>query len=279
MAGPRSLDYHASLPPGAAMALGRVVGLEVVKLTATRGAIPSTVTPLWNDTNQLFYTPRTSAATLTISSSSGLDSSAGVGARTLLVEGLDASFEVISEQVTMNGQTGVTLSNSYIAVNRITILTAGTREVNQGTIYAGSGTVTAGVPAVIDQVLGLVNNGGAGDHAGVADSRMSSTVFTVPANHTFLINSFIYGVPLNSGQSHLSGIVDFDVENTLRKTVHIHEGWSRGPHDGPAFVAPIRIPEKHAFMGFAAQNVGGGNIAVYAALDGVLLDDTFNFGS
>jgi hypothetical protein len=51
------------------------------------------------------------ALQMTVSSSSASDTSAGTGARTVLITGLNANYAVISESVTMNGQTAVTTTN------------------------------------------------------------------------------------------------------------------------------------------------------------------------
>ena len=88
-------------------------------------------------------------ATVTVSSTSANDTSAGTGARTLLLSGLDASGDTQSETITMNGQTAVTSANTYKWIQSMVVLTAGTTGSNEGDLYAGTGTVTAGKPAVL----------------------------------------------------------------------------------------------------------------------------------
>jgi len=93
------------------------------------------------------YSYLSSASILKVSSSSTADDSAGTGARTVQLYGLDANYNEINETVTLDGQTAVNTTNSFLRINRMVVRSAGTGEKNAGVIYAGAGTVTAGVPA------------------------------------------------------------------------------------------------------------------------------------
>jgi len=88
-----------------------------------------------------------SSTQLTLSSDHADDTSAGTGAQTAKISGLDDEFNEISEEITLNGQTGVTTVNSYYRVNSVYCMTAGSNGSNKGNVYAGEGTITAGVPA------------------------------------------------------------------------------------------------------------------------------------
>ena len=57
--------------------------------------------------------------------SSGIDTSAGNGARTIFIDGLDGSFNPQSEIVTLNAGTQAT-ANSYTRINRAYVLSTGT---------------------------------------------------------------------------------------------------------------------------------------------------------
>jgi hypothetical protein len=123
------------------------------------------------------YTFPSSASVLKISSSSADDASpSGTGARTVQIQGLNASYEPVVETVTLNGQTAVNTTNSYIRVNKMIVLTAGTGGTSVGTIYAGTGTVNAGVPAVVVNQTGILAN------------ETESGFYTVPAGYTAFIN-------------------------------------------------------------------------------------------
>lgn len=74
------------------------------------------------------------AAATTIESASANDAAAGTGARTCKVSGLDANFNEISETVTMNGTTPVSLTREYYRINSVVVLTVGSGLVNAGKI-------------------------------------------------------------------------------------------------------------------------------------------------
>lgn len=130
---------------------GNVAGVEAWGMYATSGSIltsSKTISshPTANvDQSSIFATP----ATVKVSSTSANDTSGGTGLRTLTLIGLDSSGVEQSETITMNGQTAVNSVNEYKAINGATFLTYGSNNGKVGTIYVGTGTVTAGVPATL----------------------------------------------------------------------------------------------------------------------------------
>ena len=79
------------------------------------------------------------AGTVTLVSASTDDTSAGTGARTVEVQGLDENYLPLTETFTMNGTTNVVGSSSFLRVFRMRVLTAGTGEINAGNITASIG--------------------------------------------------------------------------------------------------------------------------------------------
>ena len=120
------------------------------------------------------YSYLTAATVLKVSSSSTDDTSAGTGARTVQLYGLDGDYNEINELVTLNGQTPVNTTQSFLRINRMVVRSAGSGGANAGVIYAGTGTVTTGVPA---NVYASIN--------GVAGSNQTlMALWTVPAGYT-----------------------------------------------------------------------------------------------
>ena len=119
------------------------------------------------------YSYLTSASVLKVSSSSTDDASAGTGARTVQLFGLDGDYNEISEVVTLNGQTAVNTTQSYLRINRMIVRSAGSGGANAGIIYAGTGTVTTGVPA---NIYATVNGDGT--------NQTLMALWTVPAGYT-----------------------------------------------------------------------------------------------
>ena len=131
---------------------------------------------IWNGGGTLYGYP-TAATILKISSSDANDTSAGTGARTILINGLDANYAETSETVILNGQTAVNTVNSYLRFHYMEVSTAGTGATAAGTIYAGTGTVTAGVPGT---VYGQIT---------IGYNTSTSAMWTVPAGYTAYMTS------------------------------------------------------------------------------------------
>ena len=147
-------------------------------------SVGNSVETIWLEGGLYAYPP--SATTMTVSSSDANDTSAGTGARTIQISGLDGDYNEISETIILNGQTPVTTSNSYLRVNRALVLTAGSGGVNAGIIYVGTGTVTSGVPA---NKYTTINGDGT--------NQTLQAFWTVPAGYT----AYIYQTNISTGTS------------------------------------------------------------------------------
>jgi hypothetical protein len=123
---------------------------------------------------------------MTVSSSDANDTSAGTGARTIEISGLDGDYNEISETIILNGQTPVTTTNSFLRVNRGIVLTAGSGGVNAGIIYVGTGTVTSGVPV---NKYTTINGDGT--------NQTLQAFWTVPAGYT----AYIYQSNFSTGRT------------------------------------------------------------------------------
>lgn len=117
------------------VSLGRIPGVRGETRSGFNDTITTTPEDIWTPGGVLVYP--TVADKLDISSDSALDTdAAGTGARTLLVEGLDANFDEISEIIALDGVNVVLTNNTYLRVHDLTVVTAGSDGSNQGTIDA-----------------------------------------------------------------------------------------------------------------------------------------------
>ena len=107
------------------------------------------------------------------------DNVAGSGALTVQVQGLDASGDAQTNNVTMTGTTAVNTANTFSAVHQLMVLTTGGTNSNTGTIYCGTGTFTAGVPAV--RMLSME----------IGHNSSRSAYYVVPLAKTLVIRQFI----------------------------------------------------------------------------------------
>lgn len=118
------------------LAASRLHGASHINKFGYNTAIGSTYEPITDlGTNNL---PST-ATVVSIESASASDTSAGTGARTVSIQGLDENYIAITETVTMNGTSAVTTTNSFIRVFRMRVESAGSDEVNDGDITASIG--------------------------------------------------------------------------------------------------------------------------------------------
>ena len=140
-----------------------------------------------------------SAAQLEVTSSDADDTSAGAGARTVTIQGLDANYAAIEETVDMNGQTadaGSTTTASFLRVNRMFVATVGASETNEGTIYASTGTQTGGVPDVATTIRATIGPGA---------GQTLQCIYTVPASKTM----YLYQIWASSAATTASAQIDF----------------------------------------------------------------------
>jgi hypothetical protein len=100
------------------------------------------------------------------------DASAGTGARTIEITGLDENYNVISEIVPLNGTTDVLTSNAYL---RVTLMEQKTGDA--GALNIGDITATASTAATVQAKINI----------GIGISKNSQ--LTVPAGKKFLILS------------------------------------------------------------------------------------------
>lgn len=155
---------------------------EIYKFGAN-ATVGNTLETIWEEGG--LYAYPASASTMTVSSSDTNDTSAGTGARTVLISGLNGDYVETSETIILNGQTAVTTTNSYIRMNRAVVLTAGSGAGNAGVIYVGTGTVTAGVPANKFTTITIGAN------------QTLQAFWTVPTGYT----AYIYQTNISTGNS------------------------------------------------------------------------------
>lgn len=155
------------------------------------GTIGTSFTTLWDEaTAYTFLAANMSSPT--ISSASANDTAAGTGARTVQIWGVDVDNVSQTEVLTLNGQTGVALVNSYKTINLMRVLTAGSGGVNAGIVYVGTGALTSGKPAVVHGLIKASRN------------QSTSAIYCVPDNaHLFIGHIQAHGRSTTAGGHEL----------------------------------------------------------------------------
>lgn len=170
------------------------------------------------------------ALQMTVSSTSANDTSAGTGAQTIVVQGLDANYNEVTETVTLNGQTAVTMTASLLRVNYAFVATAGSGNSAAGDIYIGTGVVTAGVPATTYNIIKFDYN----------DTTTGS--YTVPAGYTAYVSQGLFSSGQASGSTQVQGRLVVRGTNNIRRTAALTT-----LNNGVAnyvFEYPLAVPEK-----------------------------------
>jgi hypothetical protein len=206
-------------------------------INATVGTSNETV---WIGSNT--YTFPAAASVLKVSSSSASDAAAGTGARTVQIQGLNAAYEAVVETVILNGQTEVNTTNSYLRVNKMTVLTAGSGGTSVGNIYAGTGTVTDGVPAVVVNQTGILSN------------ESESAFYTVPAGFTAYITRWTMSSGNGTANTHTRFTLRVRPQGGVFGTKALYNLPGSGIYECEA-AFPLPIPEKADLDVLAATSV------------------------
>ena len=169
------------------VARGQITGHTAVSIFGYQATVSNVAIPIWE--NATAYTFATSATALSIASSSATD----VSPAAVTINGLDANFNPISENVVLTGTAVATTIGSYLRVNSM-IMTgvASGQTSNAGVITAKQGS----------NILGQINTG---------IGKSQSTVYTVPNGYSFYLSL----AEVNTSNSYTSAnIVTYKVQAT-----------------------------------------------------------------
>jgi hypothetical protein len=131
--------------------------------TAASAGIFRTV---WENMATADYVFPTSATTMTLTGGSG-------DTATITIVGLDASYNILTENLVLNGATGVTTTKSYFRINSMFVASGSTTNPSNTVTLSNGGVIYA-------QINTAVFNGTTGS---IGTSQMA--VYTVPAGNTF----------------------------------------------------------------------------------------------
>lgn len=197
------------------------------------------------------WTPMAAASTLAVSSSSANDTSAGTGARTIQLMGLDADYNEIEEIVTLNGQTPVVTTALFLRINRAYIVTAGSGEENAGDLYIADDSTahTAGVPITASAIQAKI---------GVGEGQTLIARYTIPAGFT----AYVSDVYMSSGNAKIVDIrlLRWDHANLVKRI--FYEGRSVDVQLTHEFKPYMKILEKETILAKAKVTATTGIISI-----------------
>lgn len=230
-------------------ALGLIAGVIPESMQGYNLSVGTTYEPLTAASGATYPIVNT-AITLTVSSGAITDVyGTGTGAWTVYIEGLTTGFAEVTETVNLNGRTGVPTAHTYLAVNRVTVVAAGTDLSNNGAIYVGFGVILMGVPASTLCAIAIGEN------------TSQNCVYTVAAGKTWEVTLF-------SVSANAAGFVQLRTRTNLGlvysdNTLPISAGVSMLP----ATVSKV-VPEKTTVQLWCRAATG--TMAIGAVLQGLL---------
>jgi hypothetical protein len=236
------------------VARGQIDAHKALFKFGINGDVGTSVETVWAQGGTYVYPA--AATVMKISSSSADDASAGTGARSIAIFGLDANYNEISESVLLDGQTAVNTGNSYLRISRMYVTTAGSGATAAGTIYAGTGSVTSGVPATVYGVIALNAN----------QTQMS--FWTVPAGYTL----YLTGLFCTSANSTANASTNFQLIQRPLGGVFRQQSSSRTPGNGNFILdlhTPLAFTEKTDLEIRAIASAGASNVS--AEFEGIYI--------
>lgn len=222
------------------VARGFIEGHRTVTVFGYNGDVDTSEVTVWPLSS--IITHPAAALQMKVSSTSANDTSAGTGARTVVIQGLDANYVEISETVTLNGQTEVLTAQSFFRINYAYVATAGSTNSAAGDIYFGTGTVTAGVPATVYNIIKYDFNNTVTGH------------YTIPAGYSGYLSQGLFSAGQASGSTQVRGRLLTTGLDRIRRTAAVTTV-NNGVADY-VFEYPLRIPEK---TDIEATGIGSAN--------------------
>jgi len=236
------------------VARGQIQGHKTLFKFGNNEDINGSLETIWSYGGLYVYP--TSAIQMKVSSTSANDTSDGTGARTIVVSGLNATYDEVSETVVLNGQTAVLTTTTFIRVFRSFVVTAGTGATAAGTIYIGTGTVTVGVPATVYAQIVLGEN------------QTLMAIWTVPAGYTLYISRGTFSAASNNAAQYiLSKFMIRPFNGVFRNVADVTVNSSVVSYD---FEVPLAIPEKSDIEARGIA-LAGTNFYTTASFEGIYI--------
>jgi hypothetical protein len=158
---------------------GDVAGTGYIEKFGMNTDVDSNKETIWDGGE--IYSYISTAETVAVTSTAGVDSAAGTGARTVEIQGLDANHTLVYETLTVGGGAG---TQEFLRIFRANVVTAGTSGINEGTISVTSSDTST--------VLAQIGIDGTGSNA-AGRGQTFMALYTVPAGKTAYLTQWTVG--------------------------------------------------------------------------------------
>ena len=230
------------------IAKGNIAGLSSVNKFGFNDQVPTSFEVIALGSANFTYP--TSAGTVTVVSDDADDTSAGTGARTIKIQGLDGNYDFQEETITMNGTTNVTSTNTFLRVNRMEVLTAGSSNGMEGTITA---TIGGNEQSRMEAEY---------------DNQTLQANYTIPAGKTGYLTR-IQATSTKDNKAAFVGLFTREL-NSVFKIKQLFEIYRNNVVVD--FTVPLVIPEK-TDVELRGKNEGTGNVSIGGTFDLILEDN------
>lgn len=239
---------------------GKVSGIIPITIFAWSETISTTEQTVWRAfSDQAQYNVKYIADVCTIVSDDDEDGAGTqTGILTVKVSGIDGDYNAISEVVTLNGTTPVTLQNKYLAINEMNPETSGNSKTAQGNIDVlyTDGDILARIP----------------ESDPCSFNISYQAVFTVPAGLTFKLNKYVgTSSATNNIRANLFVINPANQIPVVQETLLMIKNES-SPLDGTS----ITVPEKHTMFVCASANLGNNQDLAISISGDLIVDSIMN---
>lgn len=199
----------------------------------------------------------TAASTIDIVSTSANDTNGGTGVNTLIIRGLDANYDILEEEITLNGLTTVTSTNSFLRVDRMYATLSGSLQEADGTITATHSE---------------------GDIASIVAGESQSLIaaFTVPAGYFFCIKTWFVGIIKKTSAAQCQ--VNFEVNTFGSNSWRVQQVLPLVAEGTSAVFRNVNamsfsLPEKTDIR-IRVQDVSVNDTGVVSSFDGFLINNS-----
>lgn len=234
------MSEYTNLSPsgnlGFDIARNNIEEARAIHLNAFNSALTTSFTPIWDfgTTFEFIGSPKTLLAVSTDAADT----------MEIRINGIDADYEEISEDITLAGLTPVSTTLEYAYINSVCILSS----CNAGNISLYDDGITY---AYIAAELGITHR----------------AMFTVPDNHSL----YLFRVTMNSATATGSQYIEFRAVQTNETGLCLRVANATFAHSQVDynFQIPFKIPERTTF--YIEAKTSSGNNEIGAFIEGVLL--------
>lgn len=192
----------------------------------------------------------TTAAVVTVVSTSGQDNTTGIGARTVEIQGLDSEYNEQVENITLTGTSPVATLKTFIRIFRIKVLTAGSSGKPQGNLTS---SISGNTQVILDNEY---------------DNQSLHAAYTIPARH----DGYLVRMQATSTKDNKAAMVAMTARefgaNTVWQIKQLTEMYRNSVVVD--FPVPLRFTEK-TDLEMRGKNLNNGNVSIGGTFDLILV--------